>query len=607
LREPAPFRPLRVYVYDRSLLRDAFLRVVGVGRVDTPGAGFSKNSHCVSSDAGERGAAPLVSTHSDHPGNSIRCAGVNLKIGFNPFPVAATGDDRRTKGETMILHTKSLLAIAVAATASSIGTTDAREYAGTNALTIYSTVRPGAVPAELYRNGGRGGAVPGYAVVRHERPIALNHGDNTVRFTDVAALIDPTTVRFESLTDPAHTRVVEQNFQFDLVNSRKLLQKYIDRSITVDQIRGNAVASFTGTLLSTSGGLVLRTPDGGIQTLQHNAGVRLPELPGGLITRPTLVWEVLAQRAGTHKTRVSYQTSGITWWADYNVTYSDGANANACKLDIGAWVSILNQSGASYSDAGLKLVAGNVQRVTPQGRVYSSPMAARAMALEEKTAGFAEKAFFEYHLYTLGRTTTLPDNSTKQIELFAPARGVPCEKTLVYYGAGGYRHGGGPITDRNYGTRSNKKVDVYIGFKNKKENNMGISLPAGRIRVSKLDDADKMLEFIGEDTIDHTPKNEKVLVKLGSAFDVVGERRQVSFSVDTSRRTMMEEIEIKLRNQKTEPVTVIVKENLYRWVNWEITQKTHDFEKKDSRTVNFPVRVAAGGEATVNYTVRYTW
>jgi len=507
----------------------------------------------------------------------------------------------------MIPHTKSLLVLAVVAAVSPIGATMAREHAGTNALTIYSTARPGAVSPDLYRNGGRGQAVPGYAVVRHERPITLARGENTVRFTDVAALIDPTTVSFESLTDPAHTRVVEQNFQFDLVSNEKLLQRYIDRSITVDQIRGNGVESFTGTLLSTSGGLVLRAQDGSIQTLPQNAGVRLPELPGGLITRPTLIWEISAQRTGTHTSRVSYQTTGITWWSDYNVTYSEGANANACKLDVGGWVSILNQSGASYPDARLKLVAGDVQRAPPQGRIYQAPMAARAMAREDKAAGFAEKAFFEYHLYTLGRATTLPDNSTKQIELFTPARGVPCEKTLIYYGATGYGYGGGPVTDRNYGTQSNKKVDVYIGFRNAKENNMGMPLPSGRIRVSKLDNADKMLEFIGEDTIDHTPKNEKVLIKLGSAFDVVGERRQVNFSVDTSRRTMIEEIEVKLRNQKTEPVTVIVKENLYRWVNWEITHASHDFQKKDARTVHFPVKVAAEGEATVIYTVRYTW
>ncbi|HEV7800437.1 MAG TPA: hypothetical protein VGP15_05115 [Burkholderiales bacterium] len=478
-----------------------------------------------------------------------------------------------------------------------------------NALTIYSTSRPGAIPPEMYRNGAAGQNVPGYAVVRHERAFALERGRNTIRFTDVAALIDPTTVAFESLTDPQGTRVVEQNFQFDLVDTNRLLRKYVDRSITVDQVRGNGVESYTGTLLSTAGGIVLRRPDGTIQTLPHNAGVTLPELPGGLITRPTLVWDIAAERAATHSTRVSYQTTGITWWADYNVTYSEGANAKACRLDVGAWVSILNQSGASYPDAKLKLVAGDVHRAPAP---VQAPMRAmdsmRAMAQEAKVAGFEEKSFFEYHLYTLGRLTSLPDNSTKQIELFPAARSVPCEKTLVYYGVSpAYGFGPDPITDRAYGVESNKKVDVYLSFRNAQDNNMGMPLPAGRIRVSKLDDADKTLEFVGEDTIDHTPKNEKVLIRMGSAFDVVGERRQVGFSVDTTRRTMTEEIEVKLRNQKSEPATVIVKENLYRWINWSIVQKTNDYEKQDARTIHFPVKIAAGREAVVRYTVQYSW
>ena len=483
----------------------------------------------------------------------------------------------------------------------------AQHEAGGNALTIYGTARPGAVAPELYRGGGNGQAVPGYAVVRHQRELVLDRGRNAVRFADVAALIDPTTVDFQSLTDAAGTSVIEQNFQFDLVNSQKLLEKYVDRRITVDQVRGNGVESFAGTLLSTAGGLVLKREDGGIQTLPHNAGVRLPELPGGLITRPTLVWDIAANRAGKHATRVSYQTGGITWWADYNLTYREGANANACRLDIAAWVSIVNKSGAAYPDAKLKLVAGDVHRPQPQGRVLAAPAAQRALAMEDRAPGFAEKEFFEYHLYTLGRPTTLPDNSTKQIELFPAARGVPCEKTLVYYGAAGIRPYGSPATDRNYGVQSNRKVDVYLGFKNAKEQNMGLPLPAGRVRVSKLDSADQTLEFIGEDLIDHTPRNEQVLIKLGSAFDVVGERRQVNFSVDNSRKTMTEEIEIKVRNQKQETVMVVVKENLYRWTNWQITSKSHDYRKDDARTVTFPVSIAAGGEAVVRYTVTYTW
>ncbi len=508
------------------------------------------------------------------------------------------------------LHPKlhpCVLALTAALCANGYAQTPASDSA--NTLTVYSTARPGAIAPETYRNGGRGQAVPGYAVVRQERAFALERGRNTIRYTDVAALIDPTTVAFESLTDPLGTRVVEQNFQFDLVDTNRLLHKYLDRNITVDQIRGNGVESYSGTLLSIAGGLVLRRPDGTIQTLPHNAGVTLPELPGGLITRPTLLWDIAAERAATHRTRVAYQTTGITWWADYNLTYSEGASAESCRLEVGAWVSLLNQSGASYPDAKLKLVAGDVNRAPAAGRAQPRAMdAVRSMAQESKVAGFEEKSFFEYHLYTLGRPTTLPDNSTKQIELFPAARGVPCEKTLVYYGAPpAYGFAPSPITDRAYGVDSNKKVDVYLTFRNTQDNHMGMPLPAGRIRVSKLDDADKTLEFVGEDTIDHTPKNEKVLIRMGSAFDVVGERRQVNFSVDTSRRTMTEEIEVKLRNQKSEPVAVSVKENLYRWVNWSITQKSHDYDKQDARTIHFPVKVGAGREAVVRYTVQYTW
>ena len=498
------------------------------------------------------------------------------------------------------------------ATALAMGLTQAASEpeVGGNALTIYSTAQPGAISPEVYRNGGRGQAIPGYAVVRQQRDINLTRGRNNVRFADVAAYIDPTTVIFESLTDAAGTSVIEQNFQFDLVSQDKLLQKYVDQTIKVDQVRGTAVESFTGTLLSTAGGMVLKRDDGTLQLLPNNAGITLPSLPGGLITRPTLVWDLNAKQAGNHRTRVSYQTTGLTWWTDYNVTYADGSNTNACKLDIGAWVSIINQSGASYPEAKLKLVAGDVQRAQVPGRAYDRVMAAPApMARMEKDNGFAEKSFFEYHLYTLGRATTLPDNSTKQIELFPAARNVPCEKTLVYYGAapGNYGYGGGPFTDRNFGVQSNRKVDVYLRFKNSPEHNMGMPLPSGRIRVSKQDSADRTLEFIGEDVIDHTPKNEKVLIKLGSAFDVVGERRQVDFKVDTTRKTMSEEIEVKVRNQKKEAVTVMVKENLYRWVNWQITAKTHDFEKLDARTIQFPVKIAAGAEVTVRYSVQYTW
>jgi hypothetical protein len=401
--------------------------------------------------------------------------------------------------------------------------------------------------------------------------------------------------------------VLEQNFQFDLVSTQKLLLKFIDRQITVDKNNGNSVTPITGTLLSATDGIVLRDKEGTIYSLPAYSSVRFPDLPGGLNTRPTLVWDIHSPGGGTHKTRVTYQTGGMTWWADYNLIFNEGADANSGLLDLSAWVSIINQSGATFPDTKLKLIAGDVNRVeapAPQLRGKVMEMAAAAPA---DAAGFEQKEFFEFHLYTLGRKTTLPNNSTKQIELFDQARQIPAKKVLHYYGAGHPYLYPSPYTDRNMGVETNKKVDVYLEFKNDKAFGLGVPLPAGRLRVSQLDKADGSLEFIGEDKIDHTPKDENVRVKLGSSFDVVGERKQVNFAFDEKARWMEEEIEVKLRNHKSQPVEVIVKENLYRWSNWKILTKTHNFEKEDARTIDFPVKVPKDGETVVRYRVRYTW
>jgi hypothetical protein len=487
------------------------------------------------------------------------------------------------------------------------------ERSGT-ALTIYSTARPGAIPADMYRPiAGQSWQpqqqIPGYAVVKQEREVEIERERSVVRFSDVAARIDPTTVSFTSLTDPENTYVLEQNYEFDLVSTAKLMERYLDRQIAVEQVQGDRLAEFRGTLLSTQGGLVLQAEDGTVQVISGYSNVRFPELPGGLITRPTLVWDVVTGQPGRHNTRVTYQTTGITWWADYNVVFTEGADANSGVLDVGAWVSILNRSGAGYSDARLKLIAGDVHRAPEPQRQVMWGMEGQVRSSVMMEPGFEEQPFFEYHLYTLARPTTLPDNATKQLELFPVAREVPAEKVLVYYGLPPQFRTffPSPMQDRQFGTQSNRKVDVYLRFKNDKESSMGMPLPSGRVRVSKLDPADQTLEFIGEDTIDHTPRNEEVLIRMGSAFDVVGERKQTDFKIDTNRRWMTETIEIQLRNHKEEPVKVIIKENLFRWTNWEIRDATHEHEKQDARTIHFPVTLEPDGEVTVRYTVHYTW
>jgi len=480
-------------------------------------------------------------------------------------------------------------------------------------LTIYSTTAPGAVSPDLYRpvpgqpNYYTGQNVPGYAMIRQERSVDVERGTNRLNFTDVAAYIDPTTVTFESLTAPAGTRVIEQSFQFDLVSTEKLMERYIDQVVSVDQLAGDAVVQVTGRLLSTQGGLVLRSENGEIHAVTNYQNVHFPSLPGGLITRPTLVWDVAAERTGRENTRITYQTAGITWWTDYNLTFSEGRDANNGFLDVAAWVSILNRSGASYADAKLKLIAGDVNRVEqPSPAVMRDVMVSAARA---DVAGFAERSFFEFHLYTLGRATTIADNSTKQIELFPQVRRVPAKKLLVYYGA---QPGFGfatnaPAIDRDYGVASNTKVDVYLEFENREAVGLGAPLPAGRIRVSQLDSADDALEFIGEDIIDHTPKDETVLVKLGSAFDVVGERRQIDFQVDARARQMEETIEIRVRNHKEEAVEVLVRETLFRWATNDVVEASHRYDRQDARTVEFPVQIARDDEAVVRYRVRYNW
>lgn len=519
-------------------------------------------------------------------------------------------DVRNESMKQKLVMAAGVAVLGLAGTCGSLAAEPAPTTREDTAITIYSSAEPGGIPPELYRplpGGGvpNGMAVPGYATVRHDRVLHIAPGRSTVAFTDVAALIDPTTVTFASLSDP-QTRVLEQNFQFDLVSTDKLLLKFLDRPVTAERQSGSQSTSTSGTLLSAAGGLVLRGADGSISALRDWSALRFPELPAGLRTRPTLVWDLSSPRGGEQRTRVAYQTGGITWWADYNLVFSPGTDANRGTLDLSAWVSVVNQSGASYEDARLKLIAGDVQRITPEPR---GALTRRMMAVtaEDSAAGFEQKSFFEFHLYTLGRRTTLPDNSTKQIELFEQARRVPVRRTLVYSGLASAPLFGVPYTEREPGVEMNRKVDVFLSFRNEKQAGLGVPLPAGRIRVSQLDGADGSLELIGEDRIAHTPKDEEVRVRLGSAFDVVGERRQVDFAVDTRAHWLEEEIEVKLRNHKSEPVDVLVQERLYRWSNWQVVSKTHEFRKEDARTIQFPVRVAKDAETVLRYRVRYTW
>jgi hypothetical protein len=443
-----------------------------------------------------------------------------------------------------------------------------------------------------------------FGVVRERRKVKVEEQIGTVRFSDVASQIDGTSVQFKSITDP-DAAVLEQNYEYDLVSADKLLEKYIDKQIEVLTKDGS---HYLGTLQSFDGNqLVIRQAGekAGIVMVQRGDNVKdiqFGALPEGLITKPTLVWKLATEKVGEQLIEVAYQTGGINWQADYNAVL----NAKDTALDLGGWVTINNQSGATYKDAKLKLIAGDVRRVqmpVPQGAVGSY----RAIGMAREAAGFEEKAFFEYHLYTLGRPATVAQNQTKQIELLKTA-GVPMKKVFLYDGAPQFRFYGGLNSDASYGSEEgNKKVNVLIEVKNSKDNHMGMALPKGKVRLYKRDEADGSLEFVGEDEIDHTPKDETVKLHIGDAFDVVGERKRTNFSIDVNAHVITESFETRIRNHKTEPVEVLVKETLYRWNNWEITQSNQKWTKYDSNTIHFPVKVDKDGEAVVTYTVKYTW
>ena len=498
------------------------------------------------------------------------------------------------------MNTFSTLACSAALLIASAGLAD------DTALTIYSSAQPGAISPDLYRPiPGQGAGygynmhrqIPGYAIIKQQRDLDIKAGISNISFSGVAALLDPTTVMFESLTDPAGTSVLEQDYRFDLLSMDKMLERYIDKEIIWG---GQSVK-----LLSVSaGGMLLQRDNGEIEFQQGYHGVRFPSMAKGLILKPTLNWMIQSQAGGQQETRISYQTSGITWWADYNIIFKDGNDANHGTLDLSAWVSILNQSGGTYEDATLKLVAGDVHRASQGGGGQSHFMEKSSrMVMADAAPGFEEKTFFEYHLYTLGRPTTIPDRSTKQIELFEAAKNIPVEKKMLYDGSKMFNTYGGINQSKDFGISSNAKVEVFLAFENRKEDGLGIPLPSGRIRVSKLDEADGSFEFIGEDTIDHTPKNEEVMIKLGNAFDVVGERRQVSFT--RGKKWIVESFEIKIRNHKDQSVEVQIQEHLYRWTNAKITKSSHNHKMLDSRTMHIPVTVEKDGEVVVTYIVRY--
>ena len=439
-----------------------------------------------------------------------------------------------------------------------------------------------------------------FALVKEQREMTLTQGINYVSVLDVASQIEPTSVAFKSLTDPEGVVVREQNYQYDLVSPDTILNKSIGKKVKIRRIVEGRVVEQDGVLLSSAqNGRVIQTATGIL--LDPSGEIEVQELPGGLVSTPTLMWKLEADKAGAHNTQVSYLTNGMGWMADY-VAVVDPLDK---FVDITGWVTLNNGSGATYENASLNLMAGDVRRIQPQYKDYEGGFGGLEMARVAAAPQFEEKSFFEYHLYTLQGKTTVRDKETKQITLMTAAQ-VPSKKIYIYdgrkqwwwsYRYGNYRPG------ESYDVSANKKVNVLVEIANTRENNLGIPLPKGRVRVYKQE-AGANQHFVGEDEIDHTPKDEKIRLYLGDAFDIVGEHTRANFR-RISNIEVEESFEISLRNHKDAPVTITVVEHLSG--DWKILQSSHKYEKKDASTVEFLVEVPKDGEVKVTYTARTKW
>ncbi len=448
-----------------------------------------------------------------------------------------------------------------------------------------------------------------FAVVRDSVPLDLKAGVNEVSFSGMTARAETDSVILRDPSGKVALQILEQSYRNDPVSQQLMLSLYEGKTIDFvvkEPMKPDVVVP--GKIIRSGYGAGGQNPSQPVIEVNGRLQFQLPGMPvfpalgDDTILNPTLSWKLNAAQPAKFDAELAYLTGGLSWKADYNLVAPESGDI----VDVVGWITFSNNSGRTFKDAKIKLMAGDVNKIQPVRQKFeAAPMvAARASGPMEDVV--TEKAFSEFHLYTIARPVTLRDQETKQVE-FVRAQGVKAPKIYVYDGAasgfGVFPRVRGP---GDYGVPSNKKVWVLREFKNSEANHLGIPLPAGRLRFYQQDD-DQSLEFIGENEIDHTPKDETVRVYLGNSFDLVGERRRTEFKVNTANRWADEAFAITLRNHKKEPVEIRVVEHLYRYDNWEITQKSDNFRKLDSHTIEFLVTVKPDEERTVTYKVHYSW
>ena len=433
------------------------------------------------------------------------------------------------------------------------------------------------------------------ALIRDVRNVTLPDGTFRLKLMDIAATVNPATVHFRSLNEPQKLGVLEQNYEYDLLDPAKLLYKYVGKEVTLTRTYQESGTTkreeIKATLLADNNGPVWKIGND-IVTGMYAESYRFPEVPPNLYDRPTLLMTL--ENSGSHPQEIetSYLAKSLSWNADYVLTVArDDKNA-----DLDGWVTLTNNCGTAFHNASLQLVAGELNRLP--AATAGAPEASRMMEMKAVNAAqFAQENFSEYHLYTLGRKTSIENSETKQISLLQGS-GIPVQKTYVvdgqYYYYRGLQSPGSPIKD---------PVMVYYKFKNEEKSGLGMPLPAGNVRVYQKDSRGSLL-FIGEDRIDHTPKDEMVKVHIGNAFDVIEERKQTDYKrIDTHTWEM--EYEITLRNHIDTPITVDVNEPIGG--DWEMLSSTYPYTKTAAFAAQFKVPVAANGTSVLKYRIRARW
>jgi len=469
-----------------------------------------------------------------------------------------------------------------------------------------------------------------FAVVREEISIPVEKGISEITFAGITAHLEPDSVILRDPKGRVNLRILEQNYRNDPVSQELLLQYFEGQELEFEVQRGSQQEP-----VIVKGKLVRAPYVAHTQAMQrlgpayamrqtsnvHSGNSPIVEIDGKLrfqlpgmplfpalsddsILKPTLHWKLESDQAVKSPLELSYVSGGFTWSADYNLLLPEKGNT----LTMVGWITLENQSGRTFTDAQVKLMAGDVNKLSPQQGVDPRLRRENAFAMAAAEPVVTEQAFDEYHLYTLALPTTVRDREVKQVE-FLRAEGIKSRQLFVYNGSAPVPFRGRPsriIDDQNFGMETSTKVEVYREFENSQANQLGLPLPKGRIRFYRSSEGGQ-LEFIGENMIDHTPRNEMLRIYTGAAFDLVGERIRTDFQMNTNTKQLDESFTIKVRNRKDEAVQVLIVEELLRWLNWDITTASEAWKKVDTQRIEFLVDIPADTEKVVSYSVRYSW